>query len=53
MFFGIFPPAIAFIICCACLNWLKSWFTLAGLVPLPRAMRRRRLPPMIYGWCRS
>ena len=39
-------PAICFIIFYICRNWFRSWLTSWGAVPLPRAMRRRRLPSM-------
>ena len=51
--FAPFPVDIWRIIFCICLNWLSSWLTSWAVVPLPRAMRLRRLPPIMSGRWRS
>ena len=43
------PEAMACIIFLASFHCLSSWFTSAGVVPLPSAMRRRRLPLIMSG----
>ena len=42
-----------FIIFCISMNWRRSWFTSLTGRPLPRAMRRRRLPLIRRGLARS
>ena len=43
------PDESRFIIFRICWNWLSTWFTSEGAVPLPAAMRFRRLPLMRSG----
>ena len=37
----------------ASFHWFNNWFTSCGVVPLPVAIRRRRLPLMTSGCLRS
>src|SRR5690606_19158900 len=47
------PRAICFIIFCAPSKRSRSWLTSEAVVPEPLAMRARREPLMILGFCRS
>ena len=53
IFLGTLPLALIFISFCICWNCESSWLISLVRVPLPAAMRLRRLPPIMAGFCLS